>query len=232
MYDLWLYVMSVQFDENTKSQILSDLAKLNSENGFYFANFKEKENYQSYNLKSYNYLLDTKMALEVLGKLEIEISDVDKILNYLEDVHNEINQIELDFISMGSFLTMMNQISLMIENKTNFNNFNDDILQGLQTLFEELPLSIDSISTAIDVQESFGDVIILNKDEIKLFFDSIQTSEGLFNIGGSTTGHDTLSTYLSIKVMTYLGIPVPKKAITIASLEKINEYSLLGINKN
>ncbi|NWL86132.1 hypothetical protein DMN77_00800 [Paenibacillus sp. 79R4] len=226
IFDTWLYVMSVQVNENEKNKIVDFIKGLESDKGHYYASYKEKN--QNGSLKPYLYLLDTKMAMEIFRELQMDIPNKENVYKYLQQTDFEISKSELDFVSEGGFIVLINEIIDIINSEdTNRIDTIHTNLDDLVDLFKKAPSSIDKYSTALDLMEFYPNIDLkLDNKEISSYMNKIQQSNGLFNMEGYTDGYNALSTYLAVDILTKLNITIPKKDQLLESIKAINVSSL------
>ncbi|OBY76397.1 hypothetical protein BBG47_27350 [Paenibacillus sp. KS1] len=224
IYEVWLYVNSVDIrniDSTDKLQILNYINSLHSNKGFFKANLKD-----SSDRPNSSYLLDTKMALEIYDRFERDIPNTKKILNYIESTLNQINSPQTyDFVSLGGYLTIINQIETILARYINLNQdelYSNSMIGRLKKLYLEEPSSIEKFETAVNINNYTNTLILpIDTKEVETYIKRIQNKNGMFPISGSKTGFDTLSTFLVIKTLTTLGIEIPNKEKLLSSLKQI-----------
>ncbi|MGG4555152.1 hypothetical protein [Paenibacillus humicus] len=229
IYDIWLYVMSGQVDEKDKDKIIQFLNQLESNKGYYYPNEKEKN--QGEVAKPYLYLLDTKMALEIYKSLNEKITSEEIISKYLMQAEIELNKNELDFVSKGSFIVLIDEINTILDNKRDIPKIMGKYQNDLVNLYIKTPPSLDKYYTAMKLINIYPDLgLELDKKEISKYIYKIQLSNGLFNIDGYTEGYDSLSTNLAVEILMNLNIDIPKKDRLLKNVELINKSAIVGSN--
>ncbi|MCM3632629.1 hypothetical protein [Paenibacillus camelliae] len=227
MYDLWLHTLTIDLTDEQRDVVIDSLDKLHSNDGHFFTNLREKQESITSNnkLSLHKYLLDTKMGIEIYKTLEKEIPESDKLWSYLEKVIEDIDGANLDFVSKGSILTQIYLISEKIDKDTVVKGLVSKQLNDLNKLYSDANPSIDTYITAIELNELYENVVMMNKEEVYNFLESVQTTEGMFNIDGYKSGYDSLATYLAIRILTSLELPVPNEVQLVKMLEKIHNDS-------
>lgn len=218
MYDLWLYVMSINLKDDTN--IIKFVKELYSGEGFYYSNLKEKNDNHKKN--RFLYLLDTKMALDIYKKRGFEVPEQPKIINYLKETIQDLKtQNGLDFVSKGSYIYLTSQIAEMIDQEVSFENTD---FKDLPSLYSTAPPSLDKYHTAMNLLRVYPEIEIkLDSEEIYIYIQKIQLDNGFFNISGYSEGYDILATYIAVDILRAIHKQVPKKERLIKNLEVLTD---------
>ncbi|MBU5349154.1 hypothetical protein [Paenibacillus lautus] len=234
MHDAWLYVLSVNIQNQNKKNILEYISSLYSNNGHYYANTKEKESELS--LDSHLYLLDTKMAVEIYHELGEEMPNKKDVLLYLQKVISGLsNNDQLDFESKGGLIELIYQILNLLNPSEQYVSDIDKSLtkyaKDLQMVYNESAPSIAKYLIALNLN-TYNPRFNLNikKEEILEYLKKVQLPNGLFSLEGYEQGYDTLSTFLAINIYDRIAYPVLNKQMLLNSLIAINEASQGDIN--
>ncbi|MGN7300310.1 hypothetical protein [Ferdinandcohnia sp. SAFN-114] len=219
LYDVWLYTETIKLmgkDLEYKDQILYYLESLSSDKGFYRSSTTE-----GLGLEHSNYLLATKMAIEIYISYGEPIPNAIETKKWLKNLCTELaNQEDKDFISLGDYLVMIKNIS---ENNNELNISAEQEYKDLTEYFFENLLvrevkNIQEFNTLIDISKAF-DINLTGLDaKFETYMISVQLADGSFPIYGQQGEHsDILTTYLFIKTSNELGITIP-------NFEKLNVY--------
>ncbi|MDQ0659679.1 hypothetical protein [Paenibacillus sp. W2I17] len=221
MYDLWLYVMSVNLKDDTK--IINFVEELYSGDGFYYSNLREIDDNNKKN--PFLYLLDTKMALEIYKKRGLEVPEQSKIINYLKDTIQNLNaQSGLDFVSKGSYIYLISQIEEIIGREKPSKNIELIYFKDLTSLYSKALPSLDKYYTAINLLTVYPDLgIKLDNEDVYRYIKQLQLDNGFFNISGYSEGYDILATYIAVDILRVIHKQVPRKEKLIKNLETITD---------
>ena len=221
MYDLWLYVMSVNLKDDTK--IINFVEELYSGDGFYYSNLREMDgNNQK---KLFLYLLDTKMALDIYKKRGLEVPEQSKIINYLKETNQNLNaRSGLDFVSKGSYIYLISQIQEIIDQEKPTKKIELVCFKDLTSLYSKALPSLDKYHTAINLLTVCPDLEIkLDNEDIYRYIKQLQLDNGFFNVSGYSEGYDILATYIAVDILRVINKQVPRKEKLINNLEAITD---------
>ncbi|MBG9791100.1 hypothetical protein ABD76_00550 [Paenibacillus dendritiformis] len=109
LYDVWLYVNSLKSNEiklEKIDKIITYLKELQTKEGF-FLSYKG----ESVNVARKNYLLSSKMSLDIMSHYKKEIPSLPDIQIWINKVFHDLNTHTFDdFISYGNYLYLMKYI--------------------------------------------------------------------------------------------------------------------------
>lgn len=231
LFDIWLYVnlfeeYGLSVREINKEQIIDFLSSLQNDNGMFNAFLSEG----TYDENLYNYLLPTKLAVEVYELLNLKTPNRDKRQLWIDENIDEILKAkQKDFISSGGFLYLSKFLKNKEESTLNIslNNYMDIISKH----YKSTPNSVEKFDTAMNIDSVFStNTLLLEKDEVEKYLGNVQLENGSFSLYGKKEYPDAFTTFLSIGLLYMLDSKIPKiDELTVWLGNEINK-TLVSIN--
>jgi hypothetical protein len=219
IFDLWLYTQTLKMfslelpDKKLVSKFLEDLQ---TSNGF----FLSQSNEDISNVHE-NYILSTKLALDIYSSSSIEPSNPDKISTWLNKTFRTLQQERKDFLSFGGYLHLIKSIDdSLLEIGETFTMDGQEFqtyLKQTEIEYRNSANNIEKFDTAIQINKVFNkEILEVEQSLINSLIKDKQLDDGSFPIYGQKQP-DVMTTFLYLKVANELNIEIPRK-------EKLKEY--------
>ncbi|MBN3525180.1 hypothetical protein [Paenibacillus apiarius] len=229
LYDIWLYTHSLDATDVKVEQIsfiINFLNELQAEEGFFLSYKKEYKNG-----KENNYILSTKMALDIYRYYNHPIPNVKYIKEWLNKVIYDLGEKD-DFVTIGSYVYLMKVMEkYIVENSDNSfflpQRIIESFMEILKELYEKEEESVEKYDTALKLNSLFKKSHFeMDKDVVSYYFNSIQLENGSFPLYGVIAESDVLTTYLVVNISRELNISIPNKHSLLEYLMKIQGESI------
>lgn len=233
LYDIWLYskiLKNLNLSNPSRDSIINYINDLLSTNG-YFLSYHGEDSKQ----EPENYLMSTKMALEILDILTYELSDqiYFSISNWLKENYSEfeLDTNKYDIVSFSGFLNLISSIEITlkkhgIENLSIIKQIN---LHNLQKSLLDTKLDIQLMESIMDINQQLDkDIAPIDISDIKKITELENQDGGYPLYSQPKEKSDILTTYLVYKVLSQLNLEI---SLTNKQLKYLNTNLQYGLNK-
>src|SRR5690606_19261168 len=111
-------------------------------------------------------------------------------------------------------------------------NLLDQYIELVSNIYQRAPNSVEKFDTTLNLNNEFSsNVIDLDRNEITKYLEEVQLESGAFSLYGNKKTSDAMTTFLSVKLLSYFDADIPKKnELTVWLNDEIN--TIFGINDN
>lgn len=213
LYDLWLFLQTgvlidFQIESEDKEKLIKYVKDLKTDNGFFLSHINE-----SIDQVSTNYLLSTKMSLDIYELLGFSDPDLSETALWIKGVIDEINRLDMDLISFGGHLdSIIHIINYLKQTQEEVNLYEslENHLLDIEPQLSKIEGGFEKFDIMVKLNQALEkELFFIDKELVEEHLSSIRLKEGGFPMYGSIgQPPNILTTYLAYEIHEYLGINV------------------------